>query len=206
MGGAAAAVLAVLVVALCLPGGDSWGSRTMLPSAPKHGGGGRRPPRLPALGVPRPRSAWRARWHARRGPMLRGSADEAVPGDDAAARLVLDDDGDDGESAAEDDGEPAAEDEEVDAAQAQAFDRSSIQVLEEVTFVPSKMGVVAQWLQTLVSGSKEPLYTAPAPTGEPRLVRPATRVCAHAEGSAGRAPLVRARPDAGDCGAAFIRA
>jgi len=202
MGCAAAAVLAVLVVALCLPGGDSWGSRTMLPSAPIHGGGGRRPPRLPALGVPRPRSAWRARWHARRGPILRGSADEAVPGDYADDG----DDGDDGESAAEDDGEPAAEDEEVDAAQAQAFDRSSIQVLEEVTFVPSKMGVVAQWLQTLVSGSKEPLYTAPAPTGEPRLVRPATRVCAHAEGSAGRAPLVRARPDAGDCGAAFIRA
>ena len=43
------------------------------------------------------------------------------------------------------------------------FDSSSIQVLEEVTWVPSKLGIVAQWLQTFVTGSKEPLYTAPAP-------------------------------------------
>jgi hypothetical protein len=49
--------------------------------------------------------------------------------------------------------------------EAQVFDSSSIQVLEEVTWVPSKMGLVGQWLQTLSEGSKEPLYTVPAPTG-----------------------------------------
>ena len=53
----------------------------------------------------------------------------------------------------------------LDAEPQQVFDSSSIQVLEEVTFIPSKLGIVAQWLQTLVTGSKEPLYTAPAPKG-----------------------------------------
>jgi hypothetical protein len=43
----------------------------------------------------------------------------------------------------------------------QVFDTSAsaIQVLEEVTWVPSKMGIVGQWLESLVTGSKEPLYT-----------------------------------------------
>ena len=53
----------------------------------------------------------------------------------------------------------------LDAEPQQVFDSSSIQVLEEVTFVPSKLGIVAQWLQTLMTGAKEPLYTAPAPKG-----------------------------------------
>ena len=55
--------------------------------------------------------------------------------------------------------------EDVEPSPPQVFDSSSIQVLEEVTWVPNKMGIVAQFVQDFLSGTKEPLYTPPAPAG-----------------------------------------
>ena len=139
-----------------LPCRDSWGPR-LPPCAPPRlrNLGWCDELRLPIAGAP----CWRE--YRRRLQALRGSAHENGSGE---ARLDDDDDGVPGEDDETVLGAPPLDDAEVDSP-AQAFDRSSIQVLEEVTFVPSKLGVVAQWLQTLVSGSKEPLFTAPAPTG-----------------------------------------
>jgi hypothetical protein len=153
---------AVLAVALFLPRGDSWGPRPppcLSASVPR--GQSRAPPRRSNLGCCDEFAGAYWREYRRGLQTLRGSADETGSGGEA--RLDDDDDGEPGEGDEMVLG-AAPPDDEVDSP-AQVFDRSSIQVLEEVTFVPSKLGVVAQWLQTLVSGSKEPLFTAPAPTG-----------------------------------------
>ena len=149
-----------------LPFRDSWGPRpTPCPPASVPRGQSRATPRpsnlgcgdelrLPIAGA----ACWRE--YRRRLQALRG--DETGLGGEA--RLDDDDDGVPGEDDETVLGAPPLDDAEVDSP-AQAFDRSSIQVLEEVTFVPSKLGVVAQWLQKMVWGSKENLFTAPAPTG-----------------------------------------
>jgi hypothetical protein len=160
-----------------LPCRDSWGPRpTPCPaSAPR--GQSRATPRLSNLGccdeLRLPIAvAVCLREYRRRLQALRG--DETGSGGEA--RLDDDDDGVPGEDDETVLGAAPLDDAEVDSP-ALAFDRSSIQVLEEVTFVPSKLGVVAQWLQTLVSGSKEPLFTAPAPTGVRVAEGSAVRAC-----------------------------
>lgn len=91
------------------------------------------------------------------------SAEEELPIDDG--REIEGDEDEDETTAAARDSDDAGVDGMYSMEEAQVFDSSSIQVLEEVTWVPNKMGIVGQWLQTLSEGSKEPLYTVPAPTG-----------------------------------------